>query len=214
MAKGPCSVDGCDRPSATRGYCKPHYRRWQRHGDPLGGGVSPGTLMRWIEEVAMVYDGDECLPWPFGQDGQGRGSICINGKHKKPHRLICERINGDPPTPDHHTAHSCGNGHLGCCTKRHLRWATPAENTMDSMIHGTFVIGEDSPHAKISELDVHMIRALIDEGFSQKQVASVFGISSGQVGKIAARQKWAWLGDFQPTSPPGGFKRKWPEDAR
>lgn len=203
-----CSVDACDRDAATRGLCKPHYRRWQRHGDPLGGGVSPGTLMRWIDEVAMAYEGDQCLPWPFGQDGQGRGSVCIDGKHKKPHRIICERAHGQPENPDLFAAHSCGKGHLGCCTKKHLRWATPAENTMDSMVHGTFVVGESSPHAKIDEMDVHMIRALSEKGFSQKQIARRFAISLQQVAKIALRKKWSWLGDFQPAKVSGGFRSR------
>lgn len=168
--------------------------------------------MKWIDEVAMAYEGDECLAWPFGQGGQGRGTVCINGKTHRAHRVVCEKAHGAPSDPSLFAAHSCGMGHIGCCTKKHLRWATPAENTNDSIIHGTFVMGEDSPHAKISEIDVHMIRALVDEGFSQKQVASRFGISAGQVGKIAARQKWAWLGEFQPVNPPGGFQRKPPVD--
>lgn len=30
-----CSVDGCDRTPTADGFCRPHYGRWQRHGDPL-----------------------------------------------------------------------------------------------------------------------------------------------------------------------------------
>lgn len=30
-----CSVDGCDKPLAKRGYCNMHHLRWKRHGDPL-----------------------------------------------------------------------------------------------------------------------------------------------------------------------------------
>lgn len=30
-----CSVDGCEKPAKTRGWCSGHYARWQRHGDPL-----------------------------------------------------------------------------------------------------------------------------------------------------------------------------------
>lgn len=30
-----CSIDGCGSPVTVRGWCKKHYSRWQRHGDPL-----------------------------------------------------------------------------------------------------------------------------------------------------------------------------------
>jgi hypothetical protein len=32
-----CSVEGCDRPVHQRGWCRAHYMRWWRHGDPLAG---------------------------------------------------------------------------------------------------------------------------------------------------------------------------------
>lgn len=31
----PCSIPGCDKPSAGRGWCGTHWRRWKVHGDPL-----------------------------------------------------------------------------------------------------------------------------------------------------------------------------------
>lgn len=34
MGKPTCKVPICDRQSATRGWCKPHYERWRKHGDP------------------------------------------------------------------------------------------------------------------------------------------------------------------------------------
>lgn len=34
MANGTCSVEGCETPRETRGFCIKHYRRWLRHGDP------------------------------------------------------------------------------------------------------------------------------------------------------------------------------------
>lgn len=33
-----CSIDGCGKPIAGRGWCRRHYDRWSRHGDPLAGG--------------------------------------------------------------------------------------------------------------------------------------------------------------------------------
>lgn len=35
MAHATCSIEGCDSPTVGRGYCRKHYTRWQRHGDPL-----------------------------------------------------------------------------------------------------------------------------------------------------------------------------------
>lgn len=30
-----CSVDGCKRKHSAKGYCKKHYERFRRHGDPM-----------------------------------------------------------------------------------------------------------------------------------------------------------------------------------
>ncbi len=35
MTRTPCSIDDCDRPSAGRGWCSLHWKRWRAHGDPL-----------------------------------------------------------------------------------------------------------------------------------------------------------------------------------
>ena len=31
-----CTIESCDKPAAGRGWCRKHYMRWYRHGDPLG----------------------------------------------------------------------------------------------------------------------------------------------------------------------------------
>jgi hypothetical protein len=33
-----CVVEGCERETFRRVWCSPHYQRWQRYGDPTGGG--------------------------------------------------------------------------------------------------------------------------------------------------------------------------------
>lgn len=35
MKDSVCSVEGCDKSSFCRGWCRKHYVRWKKHGDPL-----------------------------------------------------------------------------------------------------------------------------------------------------------------------------------
>ncbi|MGH3614418.1 MAG: hypothetical protein ACRDRK_17880 [Pseudonocardia sp.] len=54
-----CAIPGCGRPHLARGWCRPHYVRWQRHGDPLAevpirerargsGGSSAWSVLRQV----------------------------------------------------------------------------------------------------------------------------------------------------------------------
>jgi hypothetical protein len=82
----------------------------------------PGTspLMLWIRDVALKWKSDECLTWPFTRINTGYGIIGRGGKTYKAHRYICQWVKGEPPTPEHHAAHSCGRGHDACVNPRHL----------------------------------------------------------------------------------------------
>jgi hypothetical protein len=35
MAERTCSIDGCDGPVVSRGWCRKHYQHWHAYGDPL-----------------------------------------------------------------------------------------------------------------------------------------------------------------------------------
>lgn len=41
MGDSTCSIDKCERPTASRGWCTYHYQRWSRTGDP----VTPSRVM-------------------------------------------------------------------------------------------------------------------------------------------------------------------------
>lgn len=184
MRKGPCSVEGCDRLIDGRGYCRPHLRRWERHGDPLGGGINRGETLRYIENTVLGYEGDECLIWPYGYDGAGYGSSHYQGKHIRAHRLVCILAHGQPDDPELQAAHTCGKGAEGCVNKMHLRWATPVENAQDKYAHGTMHLGEYSWKAKLTAAQVLEIRALAESGVSHKEIGKRFSVSSSHVQKI------------------------------
>lgn len=188
-----CTIDDCGNPHAARGYCQAHYRRLQRHGDPLGGGISRGETARYAREVVMAYEGDECLKWPYGSDGFGRGSIMINKKHIRASRYVCLMTHGEPPQPNMHAAHSCGNGHLGCVNKRHIRWATPAENSNDKHQHGTILKGEDNPMVKLTRDEAVAIHSTPVADATNSELAKRYGVSSETIRRVRAGTSWAWL---------------------
>lgn len=188
-----CSVEGCNIKNLGRRFCAKHSYRFKTYGDPNKVSIELGSRRRFVEQ-AKAYNGDYCLLWPFprgGSSSKGRLQIKINGKRISVGPTICEVANGPPPTSTHQAAHSCGNGHVGCCTKKHLRWATPIENYSDRRIHETDDRGERNPNAKLTELDVLNIRSLHSAGgISYLELSQQFGVSAVQTSRICRGVQW------------------------
>jgi len=149
-----CSVAGCGKGGKiVRGLCGTHYRRWQRHGDPLAGRYRApnGEPQRYLSDVVLAHKSDECLIWPYARDGKGYAAVVIDGVTVVAPRMVCESVNGPPPTPEHETAHSCGRGHEGCINPGHLRWATREENQGDRIEHGAALVWHASVGAGNAE---------------------------------------------------------------
>jgi len=74
-----CSIDGCPTPADARGWCRKHYMRWRRHGDPT-------TTLQHMEGPHPV-----CAVSGCGRDSHGKAEYC--GMH-------LQRVNrhGDPDT--------------------------------------------------------------------------------------------------------------------
>ena len=186
-----CSVDGCAVARFCKGYCRVHYERAKRHGDPLccKKPISPrGSTISWLAAHAN-YSGDDCISWPFAHLPDGRPHMRLKGRSVRPSRIICEMAHGAAPSDIHHAAHSCGNGHLGCLNPRHLRWATPVENAADKVEHGTVVAGEAHYASKLTAADVREIRRLHGQIY-QREIAEKFGVQITAVNKILNGKSW------------------------
>lgn len=188
-----CYLDGCDRRAKCRGLCTGHYERWRIHGDnfdrsPL---IEYGAPMRFIEQIVATTS-TECVFWPFARISNGYGTVGGGGYHKGyAHRIVCVLAHGEPPTPKHHAAHSCGNGHLSCVNPNHLSWKTPIENAADRIDHGTDNRGEKSPHSILRETDVVEIRRSYAAGnTTYEELAERYGVTYGAIGSIIRRQNW------------------------
>ena len=104
----------------------------------MAGGTQNGEPYRYYSEEVLAYTGDECLLWPYGRVSKGYALMTAGGMDRYVHRFVCAAENGPAPTPQHQAAHSCGNGHLGCVSRKHLSWKTQAENEADKIAHGTY----------------------------------------------------------------------------
>lgn len=78
-----------------------------------------------------------------------------------------------------------------------LAWGTHQENMQDASGHGTLlgrrvVCGENHGRAKLTECDVKQIFSLA-QYCTQQEIAVMFGIVRGTVGKILQGRKWKHL---------------------
>lgn len=139
-------------------------------------------LILWIHEVAIKFDENKCLIWPFGSDGSGRGRIRLNGKPDRAHRYICFLVNGLSSTEKPHALHSCGNGHIGCVNPNHIYWGSAKDNAADRSSHGR-LSGEKNGRCKLKDSDVLEIRKQQGK-ISQRVLAERFGVSQPLISLI------------------------------
>lgn len=183
-----CQIDDCDRTVHCRGMCPMHYRRWRLHGDPHAVAferAADGEPSRWINAVALRFEGDDCLVWPFGKSDNGYGRV--SGREFA-HRVVCELAHDVPPLPGLHAAHTCGN--RACVNPRHLRWATPVENAADKVNHGTNLRGEQCHQTKLTEAQVRKIKAS-DVGVTA--LARELQVSPSCIANIRSGAAWSWV---------------------
>lgn len=181
---GICSVDGCSKRSNARELCNAHYAVERRKKD-----LPESNLVRWLRDHVDHPGRNPCLPWPFGRNDLGYGIVEYKGRNIIASRLMCIMAHGEPPTPEHEAAHSCGNGHEGCVHPAHLQWATSKQNHEDMIRHGTLLLGAANPAAKISGDQAAEIRSM--KGLErQADTGKRYGISQAMVSNIQRRVNW------------------------
>ena len=117
-----------------------------------------------------------CADWPrYG----GRGiTVCLRWRRfedfladmgQVPDNLMLDRINND------------GNYEPGNC-----RWTTFEQQMLNRRSNA----GERHSNAKLSVDDVWTIRLLAQDGFTQRSIATGFGVSHANVGYIVRGEAW------------------------
>jgi hypothetical protein len=192
-----CIVEGCEHMTGgvnngAKGYCRFHYNRLRKSGDPTKGRSIRGAGEKFMMDLLRGSPIEKCVIWPYGKDENGYGTA-THPKTKRrtyAHRIVCEYVNGPAPSVKHQAAHNCGMGRKGCCNPNHLRWATPKENSADKIKHGTLAIGDMVPTSKLNLDKVSEIIDLIGK-YTQTEIAAMYGISQATVSHIKSRRTWA-----------------------
>lgn len=121
-----CSIDECTLVAAARTWCKTHWARWKRTGDPEGLKGRTDVLERVMRRVAKD---DESGCWIFAgclnRTGYGQVTLSFEEGHALVHRVVYGRMVG--PIPDGLVLdHLCRTP--ACCNPEHLEPVTQAEN--------------------------------------------------------------------------------------
>lgn len=116
-AKGLCAIDDCGKAHYSRGWCRRHYGRWLRHGDP--------TV--FLQKVYTEPAPHEKTHRPCSAEGCRRGHFALGYCAMHWSRF---RKYGTTELPDRHSKRlcsvdGCGRKHKarGYCDKHHQRWA-------------------------------------------------------------------------------------------
>lgn len=178
-----CSVEGCAKPTKTRGLCAAHYKRLLRHGDPLGGRTPLGEGRRWLEDMVANGDRSVCWEWPYGHNGVGYGMLTY-GDPPRPryaHRLAVT-LDGREMPDGLECRHLCDNP--PCCNPDHLVPGTRHDNLVDIVYRGSFGTQKLRPH------DALAIRMSSEP---QRILAERYGITKSMVWQIRSGMAWKHL---------------------
>jgi len=124
-----------------------------------------------------------------GLDSCGYLQVCIIGKTKLVHNLVCAAFIGEKPNGMQVNHKDCdkSNSKLG-----NLEYVTPAQNMRHSVRMGTHVApkGEKSGMSKLTAAAVALIRACSDRAVKSKVLAEYFGVNISTIGRVVTGATW------------------------
>lgn len=124
----------------------------------------------------------DCIEWDKSRTWDGYGQTRRGGKVYRAHRMAFLDANGYLPEV---VRHSCDNP--GCVNPAHLLGGTHQDNADDRGARDREARGEKHGSAKLTEDQVHWIRA---SSLSQRVIADWAGVSPRAVGKVKRRELW------------------------
>ncbi len=191
-----CSIEGCGNKHRGLGFCEKHYTRYLKYNDPYIISIRPSytfndcqTLDELFEVAVEKLTESGCWIWMGRLDKYGYGAINWNGKEYKAHRLSYQHFEGEIPL-NHGICHKCDNP--SCVNPTHLFVGTQLDNVRDmhAKKRANKAFGENSSKAILTEANVREIRLMIQQNFTNVEIARKFNISAEAICGIKANRNW------------------------
>ena len=193
MPRPTCSISGCEAPSVGRGWCKIHWSRWRRHGDPFVSAyerkpvsLAADAFRQWFNEQSEEAPGPfptPCRLWTRGGGGDGYGRVNVgDGRQEYAHRVAWKLEHG--PIPEGLVVRHIDDHKKLCCETDHLELGTNKQNFHDAIRSGKH------PHSASTlseEQKAEIRRRYAAGGIYQKQLAAEFGVVQGTISRIIPR---------------------------
>jgi hypothetical protein len=134
----------------------------------------------------------DCWEWQGGRDGFGYGKVQdFDGKTERTHRFVWKLTYGSIPTGKH-ILHKCDNP--SCCNPNHLYVGTHQDNMRDRTERGRSGRwgrkGVENPQSKLNDDKVRSIRALLEQGLTQREIASKYDVDASAISQINRGVAW------------------------
>lgn len=201
-----CLVLGCLDPHSAKGYCKRHYYRWRRYGDPMRVVVAHVSRKLTIaERLDLLLDksgGPEaCWPYIRKLHRTGYAPVRFHGSIKGVHVWAYEVAFG-PVMDGMFVLHACDNRRCG--NPAHLSVGTHQDNMNDKVARGrqARMAGEENPFAKLTKDQAIEIKRRRLSGERVVDLVREFGVSGFAIYGIATGKTWAHLAQYQMTDHP------------
>jgi len=143
---------------------------------------------RFMDKV-MPEPNTGCWIWTAHLDsaGYGRFNVGREGIELRSHRVSFELFNY-PIVHKMHVCHTCDNPY--CVSPTHLFLGTIADNMHDRDKKGRCQRGQNHFRAKLTEVEVRIIRDAYVAGFKVGKIADYFGIHNATISQILSRKLW------------------------
>lgn len=167
-----CTVGGCDNKHEAKGYCKKHWFRWKRHGDPLYTKTERHGMSKTPEYrswAAMVY---RCInPNDIAYKNYGGRGITVCERWKNSFPAFYSDIGPKPfPEAEIDREENDGNYEPGNC-----RWTTKVINRR---------------HTRRIKLTMGKAREIRKSDLSRKELALKMGVCLTTIRYVINNKIW------------------------